>query len=84
MASLVTFGVAIQTFDEVNVIMKSEWNIGRKGDINRYFFISFWMVCAATIMYFSNGILAVVSLCRGYVINTKAASRRRAIAATRC
>ncbi|CAC5373313.1 unnamed protein product [Mytilus coruscus] len=78
---LVAFGAAIRTFDEPKMDMLLESNILRVIDINRYF--SFWMVCIATLLYFSNGMLAIVSLCRGFVINTNSASERRSVAATR-
>ncbi|XP_063410696.1 uncharacterized protein LOC134693726 [Mytilus trossulus] len=47
---LVTFGVATQTLDELKNYYISEISIIQ--DINRYFFISFWMVSVSTLLYF--------------------------------
>lgn len=83
MVCLTTFRVAVQTFDEIHEDIISEWKIDRFADIKRYFSISIWMVIVAAIVYFSNGILAIVSLRKGYVINTKTASGRRLDEATK-
>lgn len=78
---LATFRVAVQTFDAIHEDIISEWK--RFVDIKRYFSISIWMVIVAAILYFSNGILAIVSLRKGYVINTKDASGKRLEEATK-